>query len=261
MIRRKLGRKPRSYSPRIPHYSALRMRGVMSAPPPAARAWSKGLPDNLGFYLNDQIGNCADAAVYHRRQVQSFVTTGVMDTQPDNMALSLYEKEGGYVPGDSSTDNGTGLQDLLTYWYNTGIPLADGTTEKLIAFFEVDPTNPLHVKEVINDCGGIYLGINLPQAIEDNNYPNVWDVTPGSPVAGGHCIYGVDYGVSPDTRFLLDGITVNSWGEWNLITPQTWSYIEEAYALVTNTWVTSTGKTPLNMTVQELEEQMQPLKD
>ena len=258
---RAYGRKPRSFSPHVPHYSAVRMRrfgGTIDIP--SSRTWSKGMPDNLGMMLNDQLGCCVVAGAYHLLQAQSFITTGNMDTQPDSMVLQVY-KQFGYVEGDASTDNGINMQDFLKWWYQNGLPLADGTTEKLLAYFEVDPTNQTHLREVLNDCGGVYLGINLPQAVEDNNYPPYWDYAPGGDVAGGHCVGGYDFGIGTDSRFTQDGMTIQTWGEWDRVSPQTEGYYEEAYALVTDRWVKATGITPLGMSLDELDAQMDGIKE
>ena len=50
MTERKLGRKPRSFNPTVPHMHA--MRGVQQAPLPSALSWLHGMPPDLGMMLN-----------------------------------------------------------------------------------------------------------------------------------------------------------------------------------------------------------------
>jgi len=54
----KLGCKPRSFHSYVPHMSAI-IAGRKHLPtPPAAIDWTKGMPDDLGMMLNDQLGDC-----------------------------------------------------------------------------------------------------------------------------------------------------------------------------------------------------------
>src|SRR5580693_1812272 len=84
----KLGRLHRTYDSRIPHLSAL-IAGQTLTPPPPAVDWSKGMPANLGMMLNQTLGDCTCAAVYHAMQVWTF-NTGKMVTQPDSDVEKLY---------------------------------------------------------------------------------------------------------------------------------------------------------------------------
>ena len=79
----KLGRLLRTYDPRIPHLSALRA-GQTPPTPPASIDYTKGMPANLGMMLNDTLGDCTCAAVYHAIQVWSFNALKKIDTEPDS---------------------------------------------------------------------------------------------------------------------------------------------------------------------------------
>lgn len=68
MSRLKLGRLHRTYDARIPHMSAL-VAGQTLPPPPPSVDWTSGMPRNLGMMLNDTLGDCTCAAVYHAIQV------------------------------------------------------------------------------------------------------------------------------------------------------------------------------------------------
>ena len=67
----KFGRLHRTYDPRIPHLSAL-LAGQVPPPPPPSIDWTKGMPANLGMMLNDTLGDCTCAAVYHAIQVWTY---------------------------------------------------------------------------------------------------------------------------------------------------------------------------------------------
>lgn len=275
----RLGRKARMFDPRVPHMSAV--LGAVDLPaPPTQVDWTKGIVD-FGMMLNDTLGCCTCAAVFHARQIWT-ANTGTEITEPDSDVLELYEQACGYKPGDPSTDQGGVEQNVLTYLLNIGMPIggqakdkveaffdadpADPVAvkkaindlppsrEKIIAFFEVDPRNTEDVMRTINECGLAYIGFEVPSSIFANGEPPaVWTVEPNSTIEGGHAVVLVGYD--------KDGPTVISWGKKYKMT---WDffrhYTDECYAIIDHAWVTSTGKTPLNLSVEELEKFMEAIK-
>jgi hypothetical protein len=259
-----LGRKPRGFNPLIPHMSALKqmpqVRSGARAPWAPAQDWTAKLPENLGMMLNDQLGDCTCAGAYHLIQTWSSECNpeGLVITEPDGDVLKMYEAVGGYVPGDSSTDNGAVEQDVLTYWLNTGIQTGPegATNHRLRAMFEIDPRNQGDVRQAIDECGGVYIGIEVPNYIVADP-PAVWDypAPPGGDpsIAGGHCVVLVGYDA--------DGFTLLSWGQkWRMTNAFFAAFTDEAYALVDYDWVTAKGTTPLGLSLDELDALMAPLK-
>src|SRR5271163_2129655 len=182
----KLGRLHRTYNPTIPHLSAL-VAGQTLPPPPASVDYTKGMPANLGMMLNDTLGDCTCAAVYHAFQVWTFNATKgkSMDTEPDSDVEKLYELACGYKPSAGGEGPGGNEQHVLKYLLNKGAPTGPTgqTTHKIDAFVEVDPRNTDDVKRTINDCGLAYIGFNVPQNIvpQGSPPPAVWQVAPGDP--------------------------------------------------------------------------------
>ncbi len=164
----KLGRLHRSYDPRIPHLSAL-LAGKTLPPPPAQVDYTKGMPTNLGMMLNNTLGDCTCAAVYHAIQVWTFngAKGKSMDTEPDSDVEKLYELACGYKPQGGGEGPGGNEQHVLTYLLKKGAPTGPNgqTTHKIDAFVEVDPRMTDDVKRTINDCGLAYIGFNVPQYI------------------------------------------------------------------------------------------------
>ena len=254
----KLGRLHRTYDPRIPHMSAL-IAGQSLPPPPANVDHTKNMPANLGLMLNDTLGDCTCAAVYHALQVWSFNTLGAngMITEPDKDVEKLYVLACGYNPRIPGEGPGGNEQRVLTYLLKKGAPYgADGqSVHKIAAFVEVDPRNTDDVKRTINDCGVAYIGFQVPAYIMPANQPplSVWDVQTGnSAIVGGHAVVLAGY---DDT-----GVRVISWGQYYTMT---WAffakYVDEVYAIADNTWFDTTGKTPGGLSLAELEQQMQAL--
>lgn len=252
----KLGRRPRTFRPEVPHWSALRMMAKPLAPIPAKKSWLAGMPPDFGMMLNDQLGDCTCAAIYHARQVWSFNGQGTEDTEPDAEVLATYEQACGYVPGDPSTDHGGVEQDVLGYWSNTGIPLADGTRDKLLAWIEIDPRNLDDVRRAIYECGLVYIGFNVPAYLMSGAVPALWDVDPtaDNSIVGGHAIVLPGYSVASASFDLV------SWGAAYRMTEEFFAaFVDEAYALGDQQWINATGQTPLGLSTAALEAQMKLL--
>ncbi len=201
-------------------------------------------------YIAEGVGvhNCA--AVLHAQQVWTY-NTGTMDVVTDAEALWMYENWAGYVPGDPSTDQGANEQTILTNWMKGGFP-DTGTIDHLSAFIEIDPRNLNDVRQAIYDCGLVYIGFEVPISLENNDAP-IWKIVPGqSQIVGGHAIVLTGYDA---TTFSLI-----SWGKKYKMTTKFFSkFTDEVYALVDQDWVTSTGSTPLGLSLQTLTDQMKAL--
>lgn len=256
-LTRKLGRKPRAFNPRVPHYSALAARRLHLAPLPPSVDYSKRMPAQLGAMLNDQLGDCTCAAFFHARQLWTANTLGKMQTEPDADVLKLYEAACGYRPDDPSTDQGGVEQGVLTYLLREGAPLGDGTTtDKIIAFVEVDPRNLNDVKRTIYECGVAYIGFQVPSSVlpADGDPPAVWDYDPeNADSVGGHAVVLVGY----DNV----GFKLISWGQVYTMTYRLFPMVtDEVYAIADRAWFNATGKTLLDMSLSDLEAQMNALR-
>jgi hypothetical protein len=253
----KLGRLARTYDPRVPHMSAL-LAGKPVKPPPAAVNYTKEMPNNLGVMLNDTLGDCTCAAVYHAIQVWSFNAAHKLDTEPDSDVEKLYIQACGYNPREGGEGPGGNEQHVLKYLLNQGAPIgpAGQSRHKIAAFVEVDPRIVDDVKGAIADCGVAYIGFNVPAYIvppAPAQPPAVWDVhTSNTKIVGGHAVVLAGYDAH--------GARVISWGSYYTMT---WAffakYVDEVYAIADPTWVSKTGKTPGGLSMEELESQMQAL--
>ena len=199
MPHHKLGRLPRSFDPRIPHFSALTAGQTLPPPPPAAN-YTTNMPAQLGMMMNDTLGDCTCAAFYHAIQVWTFNATkgAKMLTEPDKDVEKLYEVACGYKPSAGGEGPGGNEQHVLKYILQKGAPFGPTgkTVHKIAAFVEVDPRNTDDVKRTINDCGVAYIGFNVPQYIVPTNGqpPAVWDVqTANAKIVGGHAVVLAGY--------------------------------------------------------------------
>jgi len=253
----KLGRLHRTYDSRVPHMSALLAGQTLPTPPPSVD-WTKGMPAKLGMMLNDKLGDCTCAAVYHAMQVWSFNASGKMVTQPDSDVEKLYILGCGYNPRVPGEGPGGNEQKLLTYLLNKGAPVGPkgAAQQKISAFVEVDPRNTDDVKRTINDCGLAYIGFNVPQSVQPPNAmpPAVWKYVPGeSKILGGHAVILAGY----DNQ----GAKVISWGQYYTMTWEFFAhFVDEVYAVADEDWITKKGTSPGGLSLAELEVQMAALK-
>jgi hypothetical protein len=239
--------------------SAL-LAGQTLTPPPPQKNWTTGMPADLGMMLNDQLGDCTCAAVYHAQQVWSFNASGTMQTQPDSDVEKLYVLACGYNPSVAGEGPGGNEQHVLTYLLKTGIPTGPNgeTVQKIAGFVEVDPRNTDDVKRAIVNCGVAYIGFNVPQYIvpaPPATPPQVWDVqSTNGAIVGGHAVVLAGYDGN--------GARVISWGQYYTMTWNFFAkYVDEVYAIADATWVGAKGTTPGGLTLADLELQMKALAE
>ncbi len=214
------------------------------------------MPENLGFMLNDHLGDCPIAGLHHGRQILSFNTTGDEITDPDAAVLADYERICRYVDGDPSTDNGGVLQDVLTQAVQTGIT-TDGGYHRLLGFYEIDPRNLHDICRAIAESGFAYIGIAIPDAWSDAVPGGVWDAT--EPGHEGHCVLLTGYELGPD--HLPVSFDVSSWGLPFTMTREGFvATCDEAYALVDPGWTKATGLTPAGLSLAQIEADMAAVK-
>jgi len=256
---RKLGRLPRAHNSSIPHMSALMAGKPVPVLPPTVDNASALPADGLGQMLNDTLGDCTCAAVYHAIQVWTAAARGVEITEPDSDVQALYEQACGYNPADPNTDQGGVEQDVLTFLLKTGAPIQPSPAPRvrhlIAAFVEVDPRMLDDVRAAIYECGVSYIGFNVPAYIMAQEPPAVWDVDPSADnsIVGGHAVVLTGYDAS--------GFDFISWGKKYRMTFAFFAkFTDESYAIADPSWIEATGKTPGGLTPAALEAQMAALK-
>lgn len=253
----RFGRKARTHNKNIPLLSKLK-RALALAPPvlPPAVDYGAALPSWLSMYGNDLLGDCTCAAVYHAIQTWTGNANPPIDTEPDRNAILLYELSCGYNPQDPSTDEGGIEQDVLSYWFNSGVPQGhDGQSrQKLAAFVEIDQRSLENVKTAIFEGGVVYIGFLVPASFD---FAPVWSYDPAADntITDGHAVVLTGYN---DASRLF---TLISWGlKYQMSYDFFEKFTDEAYLLASSEWVEKTGKTPAGMSLEELEAQMEALR-
>lgn len=249
------GRNARKFDDRIPKLSIISKRLAAPAVLPVKVDYTAALPNWTRMFGNDVLGDCTCAAVYHALQVWSANAKPPMDNDADRLAVQLYEETCGYVPGDPDTDNGGFEQDILTYWLTTGVSRSDShERQKLSAFVEVDQRSLQNIKATIYEGGVAYIGFLVPAYFD---FTRVWDLNPqgDNTIIAGHAVVLTGYD-DATSRFKLI-----SWGmEYEMSYNFFLTFCDEAYFLANDEWFQLSGKTPLGMSLTELEDAMSALK-
>jgi hypothetical protein len=207
---------------------------ALPAPPPRVD-WSRGFAINWQMFLNDTLGCCTEAKKGHAVQIWT-LDNGRMVTVPDSVVLQAYETDGGYIPGDPSTDQGESMIDNLNDWRANGF----GGVE-LDAYTAIDPTNWLHAQQAIYLFGGLDMGFNVPQSAMDQNAAGQpWTVVPNDGgIVGGHDVWVPMYDTASEM------LTCITWGMRQVMTWEFFTtYCDEAYALLSPAWVARKGLSP-----------------
>lgn len=208
----KLGRRRPASRPKLALGRYLLAAGLPT-PPPSVDYSANATAALANIYKNDELGDCVVAGGAHIRGVTSGNADGgspVIFT--DDQIVKMYSDIGGYIPGDSASDQGCDEATALSYWASTGFP--DGV--KFSGNASVDATNQQEVMTAISLFENVMFGIELPDSYV-NPFPSspgfVWDVdTPDS--SNGHCIVGVGY----DSV----GVTICTWG---MLGKMTWAAV------------------------------------
>jgi hypothetical protein len=100
------------------------------------------------------------------------------------------QRRDGFDPEDPSTDNGTVVQDALSWWRKTGM-----AGHKILAFAQVDHTSPAEMEAAAALFGEVLLAINFPNsAMTQFNAGKPWDVVRNDGgIEGGHAICSARY--------------------------------------------------------------------
>lgn len=233
MIKLKLGKKPFKKDKRDLKLARYIDKTVLPTPP-------KNTNDHETFsdwlmLLNDQIGDCGIAGVYHLIKLWSEQGNKEFEFT-DDQVLEIYRIISGYDPSDPSTDVGVYLRDVLQYWKKTGVPDKDGNLNKIAAYALLDQKDHEEVKIAQYLFSGLYIGFEVPAfAMDAFSEGKIWDVQDyNNNVEGGHCVDPMGYG-KPSAMVTgadKEGVYVITWGAVQFMTWEFWDeYVDECWCV------------------------------
>ena len=200
--------RPKTRAPRL----SLKNYLAKSLPnPPVLWNWRRLAEASLSqMYLNDSEGDCVIACMGHSAGVLTGNSTGSPLILTDTQINLLYSAIGGYVPGDSSTDNGCDVQTALNYWGVSGL-LPDGS-HKVSGYLAVNPSDKVEIQLALFLFENLVFGLDLPDSWI-SPFPDssgfLWDVSGEPDQSNGHCISGFGYNSI--------GVNISTWALEGLI--------------------------------------------
>lgn len=119
---------------------------------------------------------------------------------------------------------------------------------KVLGSIEVDVRNDADLNAALYETGALYIAIAIPANIYIDPVPEVWDYNANdNALVGYHCVVPGEY----------DGTTsrdIISWGQRYTMTEAFWQHqVDQAYAVIDQGWIASTGLTPGGLTLSELD--------
>jgi len=236
----RLGRKPRREDPRT-----LELRTYLTelpAPPASSTRYTLVASSAWGMDGNDQYGDCTCAAAAHMALEWS------ANANPPGSQPTLAQILAAYNVVDGGVDQGADMLTVLQYWQQTGIG-----SDKIGPYLEIDQANHDEVMYAVDELGGVYLGVELPDfAVQGDMLTTPWALPAGSTSYpppdpnNGHCIAIVGYDA--------DWLYVVTWGE---VKQMAWgffdAYADEAFAVVSPDWVDPAGESPSGLNMAQLQ--------
>lgn len=188
--------------------------------------------DVWGMLANDRLGVCVIADMGHVVEQDTDFASGSEQVVSDSDTVALYSAITGYDPDDPNSDQGTYVQDALTYWRKTGIY----SGHKIAAFASVTLDDWQQIENAVNGFGSVTIGFNFPDSAMDQfDAGEPWTVVPGAPApVDGHCVLLVGYDA--------DWLYVVTWGQVQKMDRKFWAkYVDEAWVVITQDTINSQG--------------------
>lgn len=246
--RRLLGRKPGAvHDDRTLHLASLLTPAVPTPP----KRWRIATANHdWPPYGNFEFGDCTRASLSgHRVIAQEWWSRSKDQLGPPTEPQVLES----YFRITGGADTGAYLIDALRDERKIGTGReADGTPHTILAYAKVDHTDWEQMKLAAWMFGGLYLGLALPAAAEDEiNAGKQWTAVTGpgtDPYGwGGHAVWQIGY--DERGRIQVPTWTVEQWatGAWRQ------KFVDEAWCVISEDQFNRLGRTPQGLDVRALE--------
>jgi len=189
----------------------------------------------IGMLGNDLYGDCVEAMIGHNVDEWTFFGQDNEYVVSTTEALNAYSTITGFNPKDPNTDQGTTVQDGLSFLRKSGFG-----SHKAAAFAQLDVSNIDEVKLAIAEFGSVSIGFNFPaSAMTQFNSGSAWDVVRhDGGIEGGHAVLCVGYDATYIYLYTWDRLFKMTYAFWN-------KYVEEAWTTISVDWVNAaTGTDP-----------------
>lgn len=216
---------------------------------PVAHDWTTVKKNEWDVFGNDNINNCTCAAAGHMINCWTANSSAEFEISEEAI-LNTYIALSKYDPITHKNDDGVYMLDALKYWRKNGID-----QHRIRVFATVPHDRREVVKASIYLFGGIYVGLQLPKSIENQE---IWEVKPGGLKGdnepwswGGHAVAILAYDEEYLTCITLGREQKMTWDFWE-------TYNDEAYAIITQDFMNG-DKNPLGFSLEAMEHDLMRL--
>lgn len=216
-------------TPARPKLRFATLAGSLAAPPATLDFYTE--VSDWPMYLNDRYGDCVWAGFGHQIEQITRYGQGRTIEITDQDVETGYESTG-FRPDDPNTDQGTNVEDGLSYWRKTGL-----AGHKIVAYAAVDVSNATEIKQAAALFGAVGIGFNFPAyAMDQFDAGKPWDVQKANAsIEGGHYVIVVGY----DGTYFY----VVTWGKIQKMTPAFFrKYVDEAYVVADDEMVSAVSQ-------------------
>lgn len=221
-------------------------------PAPASCNWYAKVEAGSGWGMlgNDRWGNCAEAGMLHWTMARTSYAGNPFVANVDD-AIGLYSRITGFDPGNPQTDTGTNLADMMDFCEQNS--MLSEKDDRVLMAFSLDVTNLEEIRQAIDLCGGILIGVQFPQAWSTSRIQGVTR----SPIEGGHCEYVPGYDRMGNGSTIFDAIT---WGERLEMTEGGFrAFCDEAWVVADLDFINATGSDPQGLLDAEYQRRVAEL--
>lgn len=181
-------------------------------PDPPMIFGQQGLISHWGNLANDKLSCCVEAGFAHQVMLWNAQAGINVSFTPDNV-ISEYSAITGYDPAKPDTDQGTDVDEAMTYWRTVGIRDAGGKAHTIDMFADIPVSNIKLLTQTAWLMGSIGAGFALPDSADDQfTAGKPWDDV-GSPPGGGHYVPIVG-------RNSVGNYILVTWGRLHAATPK-----------------------------------------
>lgn len=207
-----------------------------------------------GMLGNDMTGDCTIAGPMHAVMLWRAIAKSPFPTVFTNAdAMDDYRDACGYVFGDPTTDQGGDMNQVASYWRQTGMRDASAARHKITAYLGVSADNLAHLDLACYLFDAVGLGVMLPSTAEKQFIAGEpWTVVDNDPTEGGHYIPYVGK-TAGNIRQVV------TWGGMQDVT-EAWlqKYLREVMVYVSPEYLID-GKSPLGFDMQELLDDLEEI--
>ena len=136
---------------------------------------------------NDELNDCLECAVFNAIATKKGLAASDFIKIPESAPIRLYSSVSGFNPDDPSTDVGTTVSGMFSYWSNT--PISGWI---LSSYTPIDPADSYSIRNTIIDptYGGVLLVLNLSDSQRNQI---VWSEAGVPGTWGPHAVWADSY--------------------------------------------------------------------